>query len=478
MLRETLADVLGCGPDVAAGFRADTPLWGARAELDPFAAAGLVGELETRLQIDIDEPELGSGMLGTFGSLSCFLHDQVERSGDRPRNPALAQAEARSSAKIVFAMEEPRPDQLKQWWLDLERRAKPRFFLSWLWIGTWIEQTGDPHHVLVGRQDGRIVCLGLLRRGVEWRHRALRSRTIYLHETGKAEEDILFIEHNNFLCDPDAGALVPQAIAFLRLDPALGRFDEIQLGGIPEATFEELRDSGLKVHLVARKPTALVDLRSLRETGTAYLDRLSSNTRYQIKRAVKMYEKRGPVTVEPARTTEEALEFFDALGVLHEAGWQQRGSSGAWSHPFLVKFHRRLIETAFPHGGIDIVRISCGGTPIGYIHCLVRDGWFGSYLSGFAYEEDNKLKPGLVSFYKYVEHRLTEGGETIDFLAGDQRYKTSLGEAGPAMCWLRVQEARPHLLIEQGLRLAKHRLQSLRPTRAAGGLTDEGLQAA
>jgi CelD/BcsL family acetyltransferase involved in cellulose biosynthesis len=77
-----------------------------------------------------------------------------------------------------------------------------------------------------------------------------------------------------------------------------------------------------------------------------------------------------------------------------------------------------VIETSFPEGGIEIVRVSCGNAPIGYIHCLVRGGWIGSYLSGFDYEADNKVKPGLVSFYLYIEHKLKTGGEVFDFLAG------------------------------------------------------------
>jgi acyl carrier protein len=475
-----LADVLGCSAAAANAFGEETPLLGTRPELDPFSVAGLVGELETRLQIQIDERELDISALETFGALSRFLQNQVARR-HRHGCPTLVRISGtRTAAGVSFSLEQPDQAQLMDWWTGLERRADPTFFLSWMWIGTWIEQAGLPHSVLVGRQDGKIVCLGLLRTGVEWRHRAVRSRTIYLNETGNRDQDIIFIEHNGFLCDQDVHGLVPRAITFLRANSGLGRFDEIQLGGVPEGTYEELQESGFKLHLVNRKPTAFVDLRSLRETGATYLGTLSSNTRYQVKRAVKMYEKRGAIMVEPAADTQQALQYFEELGALHEASWQRRGSGGAWSYPFLVAFHRRLIERTFAQGGIDIVRISCGGDPIGYIHCLVRGGWAGSYLSGFAYEDDNKLKPGLVSFYHYIEHKLAAGGDTLDFLAGDQRYKMSLGKPGPSMCWFRLQESRPQLMLEAGLRQAKHRLRSMRPARpaAAAARTEDDLQAA
>jgi hypothetical protein len=463
VLRAVLADVLGCSAAEVRGFRDETPLLGARPELDPFTAAGLIGELEARLQVHLDELALDMSVLGSFGSLCRFLEKMVARPN----------REDGAADRVSFSLEQPDQAQLRGWWTDLERRAAPTFFLSWMWIGAWVEQAGAAHCVLVGRRDGKIVCLGLLRKGVEWRHRAVRSRTIYLNETGNRDEDILYIEHNGFLCDPAVAGLVPRAIGFLRGNCGLGRFDEIQLGGVPEAMYRELQESGFKLHLVNRKPTAFVDLRGLRESGASYLSTLSSNTRYQVKRAAKMYEKRGPITVEPACDTEQALRYFDELGALHEASWNRRGSPGAWSYPFLVAFHRRLIERSFDEGGIDIVKISCGGSPIGYIHCLVRDGWIGSYLSGFTYEEDNKLKPGLVSFYQYIEHQLRAGGDTIDFLAGDQRYKMSLGQPGPSMCWLRLQEARPQLMIEQGLRHAKHRLRAIRPARPRAARRDE-----
>jgi hypothetical protein len=165
---------------------------------------------------------------------------------------------------------------------------------------------------------------------------------------------------------------------------------------------------------------------------------------------------------------EEALAFFEAMGVLHEAAWRGKGDDGgAWRFPFLVAFHRRLIERCFAGGGVEIVRVSCGGEAIGYIHCLVRGGWIGSYLSGFAYEADNKVKPGLVSFAMYIQHRLEIGGDVFDFLAGDHRYKTSLGTPGQRLYWFRVQEKRPQFLAERGLRWVKQKVEQVRKPRGS-----------
>jgi hypothetical protein len=369
----------------------------------------------------------------------------------------------RGSGPVLFSLETPDQPTLHRLWTELEARADINFYLSWAWIGAWVTEAGLPDFVLVGRADGEVVCLGLLRRSRQRRHGFVRSRTLCLHETGYEEQDIIFIEYNGFLTDPRFGRLEPQALAFLKGNgKRLGGFDEVQIGGLAEDGYEALRAAGLTIQVDALKTTAFVDLKSVRESGGDYLASLSSNARYQIRRAMKIYESRGPLLLQPARTVAEALLFFEEMGVLHERSWQRKTGGGAWRYPFLVSFHRRLIEENFEGGGIEIVRVSCGDAPIGYVHCLVRGGWTGSYLSGFAYEADNKVKPGLVSFSLYIEQKLREGGDVFDFLAGDHRYKTSLGQPGPNMYWLRVQEPRWQLSVERGLRNLKHRLQALR----------------
>jgi CelD/BcsL family acetyltransferase involved in cellulose biosynthesis len=360
---------------------------------------------------------------------------------------------------VLFSLERPDPAALEAMWRGLEARADITFYLSWSWIGAWIAEAGPPDLVLVGRSDGEVVCLGLLRRSVQRRHGFVRSRTLHLHETGCEDKDVIFIEYNGFLTDRLFGRLEAEGLRFLR---AAERFDEISLGGFAEPHYEAIEAAGFKTHVHALKTTAFVDLEAVRRGGGDYLATLSSNTRYQIRRALKIYEARGPLSIEPAGSVEEAMRFFDEMGVLHEQSWKQKGEGGAWRFPFLLAFHRRLIVESFPAGGIEMVRISCAGEPIGYIHCLVRDGWIGSYLSGFAYEADNKVKPGLVSFYLYIEEKLKSGGKVFDFLAGDHRYKTSMGEPGPRMYWFRVQEPRWQLRLEAALRRLKQWAERLR----------------
>ncbi|GAB7551679.1 hypothetical protein NRB_11770 [Novosphingobium sp. 11B] len=73
LLRRILTDVLGLKPGQADTFDADTGLFGHLPELDSMAVAGLLTELEDRLDIIIEDDEIEGEMLETYGALLTFV---------------------------------------------------------------------------------------------------------------------------------------------------------------------------------------------------------------------------------------------------------------------------------------------------------------------------------------------------------------------------------------------------------------------
>ncbi|WP_419716239.1 acyl carrier protein [Altererythrobacter aquiaggeris] len=71
-LRSILADVLGLDPEAVAGFGSETGLFGHLPELDSMAVAGLLTEMEDRMDIVIEDDDVDGEMLETFGSLMAF----------------------------------------------------------------------------------------------------------------------------------------------------------------------------------------------------------------------------------------------------------------------------------------------------------------------------------------------------------------------------------------------------------------------
>ena len=76
-LRAILADVLGLKPGQAEAFTADTGLFGDLPELDSMAVAGLLTEMEDRLDIVIDEDEIDGDLFETYGSLLAFARAKL-----------------------------------------------------------------------------------------------------------------------------------------------------------------------------------------------------------------------------------------------------------------------------------------------------------------------------------------------------------------------------------------------------------------
>lgn len=72
LLRRILADVLGLKAGQAEAFTAETGLFGHLPELDSMAVAGLLTEMEDRLDIMIEDDEIDGELLESYGSLLAF----------------------------------------------------------------------------------------------------------------------------------------------------------------------------------------------------------------------------------------------------------------------------------------------------------------------------------------------------------------------------------------------------------------------
>lgn len=72
-LRGVLRDVLGLRADQLAAITPETGLFGTLPELDSMAVAGLLTEIEDRLDIVIDDDEVDGELLETYGNLLAFV---------------------------------------------------------------------------------------------------------------------------------------------------------------------------------------------------------------------------------------------------------------------------------------------------------------------------------------------------------------------------------------------------------------------
>ena len=76
-LKSIIADVLGIDAAQADALDADSGLFGHLPELDSMAVAGLLTEMEDRLDIVIEDDDVDGEMLETYGGLLAFAEAKI-----------------------------------------------------------------------------------------------------------------------------------------------------------------------------------------------------------------------------------------------------------------------------------------------------------------------------------------------------------------------------------------------------------------
>lgn len=359
----------------------------------------------------------------------------------------------------------PPREALAAMWRDLESRADRSFFLSWPWIGAWLASIDCRPDLVIARIDGLVVGLGLVHARQLTRHRLLPVWTLFLHQTGDHDQDVVTIEYNDFLTDRRHRDRVRASCLHFLIDHGEigGReVGEVLLGGFEGSLRADVEALGRPVHERAAAGSAFVDLAALRRSGQTFLDTLKAKTARRIRRSMALYQARGAIELKAATTVEEALDFFDRCGELHQARWTARGRPGAFAYPFYVAFHQNLIRTALPLGKVELIEVSVAREPIGYLYNFVDRDRVYYYFSGFGFEADNRLKPGLVCHALCIERHRSRGMDIYDFMGGDQRYKLELGQPGPEIVSLAVQRPNWMLAAERLLRKLKQVIDDAR----------------
>lgn len=338
-----------------------------------------------------------------------------------------------------FVVEDGRdPAALAERWRAAWRAsAYPSPFLSWTWISAWLAATGARPALLRAARSDDGEALGFLCRAPG----TGRRRVFALNECGDPALDAPFIEHNGLAGWTDDGQTVAGLARFLaeaRRGGPLEGWDELRLGGVPQAWAEGFAAAGLSVARRAAQPTFAVDLAALRATGAELAATLEPTTRRRLRRALALYAQRGPLRLERVAATSARRAVAARLRSLHQARWQAVGRPGAFASPIFDAHAAALVDGGATSGEAELLQVRAGEATIGVLLNLVAGDRVASYVSGFVRERDNRLKPGLVCHALAIERHAAEGRASYDLLAGEARYKRSLaGEAAP-LVWLSV----------------------------------------
>ncbi len=359
-----------------------------------------------------------------------FKHIQTGRDSD----PALS----------VVVETDPDRATLGVQWRALEARADGSFFISWAWVSAALAHGLEHPQVVRVEAATRVVAIGIFNRRSVW-----LSRTLSLTSVGDPVLDAPYIEHNGPLVDrdyPQAAALWWRAIA--DLGAAV-----IDLPGIAARALPDLRGIGV-LSIERRQPAPRRSLAPVRACDGDATLLMSPNSRAQIRRAIRSYQRSGAITIEGADTADEAHRAFADMARLHQAHWRRRGQAGAMSSAFCA-FHRHLMADGVAAGTVDLLAIRAGDRLIGYLYNFRHGAVVAAYQSGFAYDEAHPHeKPGLVCHAAAIGHYARAGLADYDFLAGEARYKSSFADHATELVWARLAIGyAPMALISKGRKI-------------------------
>jgi Acetyltransferase (GNAT) domain len=325
-------------------------------------------------------------------------------------------------------------------------------FLSPWWLSHYIKLWSDKSRYL---QSSDPLCIF----GQEvFRSRlGIQYRRIALNQSLESSLESLTLEVNGFANTPDptAEALLPVLLAQLKAETS---WDELRFSAINEvmvkALFDWAKVNQLIAYEYASSETFWVDFSALNhQASEPFLSSRSANCRQQLRKSRRQIEERfGVLKIENASSADTAYDWLDSLGYFHRLRWPSNNPLEGFHNPLFIQFFKQIIQDGLLEGKVQLLKISAGEKPVGYLFNLVKDGRVSFLMSGIDYYETEKYKPGMLCHWLAIEKNFSEGMRVYDFLAGTNRYKESLSTHREAVKTITLARPRLGLWFEHLIR--------------------------
>ena len=319
-------------------------------------------------------------------------------------------------------------EKLAEKWLTLERNSDCSVFLSWQWIGNWLDVVTDKLFLVEAYHDDKVVGLGFFVETTRKVFGCIPVKQWWLHRTGIQQQDQMWIEYNDFLLDKSCSIAIREEMIKAVADFAPS-IKEIIIGLSASERLACFTNSFTKLNFLE---ASLVKtngyLASLSRLKGDYLNKTpSKNTRSQITRSKKMLQSQGQLTFEVFSNPQKLVELYAKLANIHIDKWQDTNEGSGFSNPIFEGFHK-AIALSNTNNTVQIAVLTLNEVELGYLVNFVYNNRVYFYLSALQQNADNKVKIGLTLHSEAIQYYTQQGIESYDFLGGDARYKKSLSD--------------------------------------------------
>lgn len=325
---------------------------------------------------------------------------------------------------IVYKLYDPftQFDSVKKIWTFLLNKCLHTYYQSWAWKELWLTSLPPDCELsfVVGFRNESPIVAFFLGSNTYIFHRFLKIRKMSLNNTLYPAGDLIWIEYNTILIDPEITISMESLLELLPIK-TWDSLEIIRFVPIYQPNLIMNHNTDIKYDISIKKQKSYyVNLNEVRLHDNDYLAMLDECIQEQIRHSLKEYEKLGELQLHVAENVDDALIFLDELIELHQKEWMGLGYQGAFADEDFVKFHRNLISRRFDDGEIQLVKVSAGSFTIGCVYSFIYKGKVFGCLCGFNNIPDIVSKPGLVCHYFAIVHNAMNGLISYDFHAGGE----------------------------------------------------------
>ena len=390
--------------------------------------------------------------------------------------PQVAQA---SALRTEFLRDAAALLRLRSAWGALCEEAEAGcLFLTPEWLIPWWEQFGSGRElrcIAVSEGDRLIGFLPLFAEGA--RIAGMRVRRVAFLGDGATGCDYL-----DMLAAPgretDVRAAVLEALGELS-------WDLCDLDGLwresPTAHFLAQRFPNARGVSASRAGLGGVEAQVLRDarlrfvcphiplTGT-YEEFLSAlGRRENLRRREKWLYRQPGVSVEVARTPEEARIAVERFLELHRARWSVEGGSDGLSDERHEAFHRIAVRMLAERGWLRLYTLFAARRPVASVYGVVHKRKFLYYQSGYDPAWRSK-SVGLVLLARTVQDAYAERVAEFDFLRGNETYKAEWARSDRWTIQLRLWRGTLGKAARAGQKAALFARESIKAAMPAAAL--------
>lgn len=190
-----------------------------------------------------------------------------------------------------------------------------------------------------------------------------------------------------------------------------------------------------------------------------------------IMRRAREEQESGEIELSIASSVTLAAKELEIMERIHQARWKDRGIHGCFSNESFSGFTRHLLERTCDQGHVFVAILRWRGEPAAGAICFMDSSTLYIYLASMS-PDFPEQKPGWKLNGLLADYALSRGRQRLDFMRGDEEYKTRMGTLPVAQeRWMISSPkflGRVHRTLYRTAREIKHFI-TLPPTPAAMG---------